>query len=217
MIDQLLTILRSPEQLLSAVDAKVSAGKLKKLIERARQWADGWRRTVIHEQIRQLKMLMGRIVVGRDQLRIELSRSALRNILGMKEAAALNSTADEIYTVTLPVQFLRTQSETRMIIPTHGQPSANEATVRTLKNTLEKALRWNQQLLDGEVKSMASIAQWEGVTQRYIARILRLAFLAPQHMQAIAEGRVPLGLHVERLRLEIPIDWDKQHRLFTPF
>ena len=47
---------------------------------------------------------------------------------------------------------------------------------------------------------MADIAKREGTTQRYIAHILKLAFLAPDIMEAIIRGRIPADLTLTRLK-----------------
>ena len=61
------------------------------------------------------------------------------------------------------------------------------------------ALRWNQALLDGAVRSMTELANQNDVTQRYVARIITLAFLAPAILQAALRGQVPSDLSLDRL------------------
>jgi hypothetical protein len=63
-------------------------------------------------------------------------------------------------------------------------------------------------------RSTAEIAQKEGVSHRYVARLLRLGFLAPDIIAGILAHRHPAQMIVDRLRGPIPIDWDKQRRLF---
>lgn len=72
------------------------------------------------------------------------------------------------------------------------------------------ALRWNQALLDGAVRSMTELANQNDVTQRYVARIITLAFLAPAILQAALRGQVPSDLSLDRLNTGFPLDWDEQ-------
>jgi len=53
------------------------------------------------------------------------------------------------------------------------------------------------------------------VTDRYVRRLLDLAFLAPDIIAAILEGSQPAGLSAERLiRLpNLPAGWAEQRRL----
>ena len=60
--------------------------------------------------------------------------------------------------------------------------------------------KW-QKMLDGrEVESLADLAVQVGVDRSYVGRILRLATLAPNIMQAILAGAESSGLSLTRLR-----------------
>ena len=59
------------------------------------------------------------------------------------------------------------------------------------------------------------IADRESVSARYVSRLLPLAFLAPDILEAILEGRHPADLSTARLtnRLDLPPDWASQREL----
>jgi hypothetical protein len=50
------------------------------------------------------------------------------------------------------------------------------------------------------------------VTERYVGRIIRLAFLAPDIVEAILDGYQPADLELERLMKGVPIGWNEQRR-----
>ncbi len=60
---------------------------------------------------------------------------------------------------------------------------------------------------------MTELANQNDVTQRYIARIIKLAFLAPDILQAALRGQLPSDLSLERLNAGFPLDWDEQRRV----
>ena len=66
--------------------------------------------------------------------------------------------------------------------------------------------------MSGQSSSIQTIAEAEGVTPRYVGRILRLAFLAPDIVEAILDGSQPGELELERLMKGIPIGWNEQRR-----
>jgi hypothetical protein len=70
--------------------------------------------------------------------------------------------------------------------------------------TCVKALR------EGEFAGTAEIASKWGLSEPYLKRMLRLAFLAPDIVEAIAEGRHPGGLTLERLLSPVPLAWPEQ-------
>ena len=54
------------------------------------------------------------------------------------------------------------------------------------------------------------------VTRRYIRRLVNLAFLSPQLVEAIQQGRQPVELTATRLtEIDLPLDWTEQRRLLA--
>lgn len=83
----------------------------------------------------------------------------------------------------------------------------------TLIKALTRAHKWRNRLLSGEAPSIRAIAKEEGLTERPVSRILRLAFLAPDIVEAILEGYQPADLELERLIKGIPISWREQRKI----
>jgi len=79
-----------------------------------------------------------------------------------------------------------------------------------------RGYRWRSQLLSGEVPSIAELARKAGVNSRYVTRMLRMALLAPDIIEAILTGRQTAALTVETFRRPIPWDWAEQ-RLMLGF
>ncbi len=67
-------------------------------------------------------------------------------------------------------------------------------------------------LRSGAAPSTSAIAKEEAVTERYVGRIMRRAFLAPDIVEVILDGYQPADLELERLLKGIPIGWDAQRR-----
>ena len=64
----------------------------------------------------------------------------------------------------------------------------------------------------GEFRSRKLVAQFAKVDQRYAGRILQFAFLAPDIVEAILEGRQPPDLTVQKLLRGLPLGWAEQRR-----
>jgi hypothetical protein len=54
--------------------------------------------------------------------------------------------------------------------------------------TTARAYRWSDDLVSGRVRSIGEIAKREHLTGRHVRRVMRLAFLAPRIVEAIAEA-----------------------------
>jgi site-specific DNA recombinase len=101
--------------------------------------------------------------------------------------------------------------EMRLVIEGSGAPAAR-ADLALLK-AVARARQWSEYLLTGRAQSVTEVADREGVGARYVRRLLRLAFLAPQIVDAIATGRQPPELTAEAgERIELPLLWTEQEQ-----
>jgi len=86
-------------------------------------------------------------------------------------------------------------------------------TVIAIHDALQKALHLHDVLVSQRL-TMTALAKQEKVTQRYIAHLIKLAFLAPDIIDAINKGDIPPALTLERLKRTIPLDWEDQRQTF---
>jgi hypothetical protein len=60
------------------------------------------------------------------------------------------------------------------------------------------------------------LAKRDGISRRYIRRLVGLAFLSPRLVEAILKGQQPVALTATCLsELDLPLDWTEQHRLLA--
>src|SRR5262245_15062846 len=79
---------------------------------------------------------------------------------------------------------------------------------------LARARSWMRSLRQGEFVDTNEIAQRFGLGDAHVRRLLRLAYLAPDIVEAIIEGRQPRTLTVKRLLRGIPLSWADQRATF---
>jgi hypothetical protein len=65
---------------------------------------------------------------------------------------------------------------------------------------------------DGVYASVSDIGDAENISKSYVSRILRLALLAPDIVDAILAGTTDQGLMLERLEQPLPVSWEEQHQ-----
>ena len=86
-----------------------------------------------------------------------------------------------------------------------------------LVKAIVRARRWFDQLADGGAQSLVEIATAEGVSDRYVGKLLPLAFLAPDLVAGALAGTQTFGITAEILtkRVTIPMSWSAQRELLT--
>ena len=78
------------------------------------------------------------------------------------------------------------------------------------------AVAWLPELAAGRARSLRELAERDGITRRYVRRLVDLAFLSPELVEAILQGRQPVELTATRLtELDLPLDWTDQRSLLA--
>jgi hypothetical protein len=65
---------------------------------------------------------------------------------------------------------------------------------------------------EGVYASVGDIGNAENISKSYVSRILRLALLAPDIVEAILVGRTNQTLMLEKLERPLPTGWEAQRR-----
>ena len=63
---------------------------------------------------------------------------------------------------------------------------------------------------DGVYASVSEIGDVESISKSYVSRILRLALMAPDIVEAILTGRADQALMLETLERPLPASWEGQ-------
>jgi hypothetical protein len=70
------------------------------------------------------------------------------------------------------------------------------------------------QLTSGKKGSLRAIAEEEGLSERYVSRVISGSLLAPDVVEKIVQGRHPVRFTVKSLKLRPPVLWDEHRRKF---
>jgi hypothetical protein len=80
---------------------------------------------------------------------------------------------------------------------------------------LARARSWMRALRQGEYADTAEIARRFGFSNAHVRRLLRFAYLAPDILEAIVDGRQPRSLTVRVLLRSVPLAWSDQRAVFA--
>ena len=122
----------------------------------------------------------------------------------------------ETLVVRIPMRSQRRGGRKRIVAPDGSDivPTSKPQPDSTLVKALARAWRWQKLLDTGVYSSVTEISEAEGINKSYISRILRLALMAPDIIEAILGGRADQSLMLERLERPLPADWQEQGPAF---
>jgi len=222
VLQRLHTLLISTQEILDAlVRPKEDIAIQKALMTVAKERLARWDKMTPTEVHAWLQATVSRITIRENALEILVSKPGLRATLlgrGTTPAPEQKHTADQknknnTLRLTVATHLKRCGGEVRLIIPAGSGATPPLRPNAPLIKAIARAHHWHEQLMSGEVRSLTFLAKELGVTDRYVSRILRCAFLAPDIVEAILEGRQPPGFTLDKLRANVPIDWEEQRRV----
>jgi site-specific DNA recombinase len=124
--------------------------------------------------------------------------------------------SDSALELSAAVAFKRCGVETKLMLPGLAQRNHSSRCDPALIKAIARGRTWFEELATGRARSLQELARRDGITRRYIRRLLCLAFLSPELVEAILHGWQPVELTATRLtELDLPLDWAEQHRLLA--
>ena len=82
----------------------------------------------------------------------------------------------------------------------------------TMVKLLARGFRWQRLLDKGTCATIEDLAAAAKINSSCVSRILRLAFLSPEIVEAILDGQHPPSVTAKRLMEPFPTDWVEQRR-----
>jgi hypothetical protein len=83
-------------------------------------------------------------------------------------------------------------------------------TDKALIKALARAFRWKRMLEAGEFATIAELAERECIAPSYMTRVLRLALLAPDIVEAIMDEKQGPEVTLARVLETFPVEWEEQ-------
>lgn len=123
----------------------------------------------------------------------------------------------EVVSINLPMTFKKRGGRKVIVLPdgTQGNPALKATIDNTMVKALARAFRWQALLENGTYGCIEDIARGEKIGASFVSRIIKLALLAPDIVDAILEGKQPANMTLGKLMKPLPVDWSRQQRLLN--
>jgi DNA invertase Pin-like site-specific DNA recombinase len=206
--------LTSPARLVERFGAAgMSSDQVRKLLNRSARLAAALGGSP-GERAKLVRELVEKIIVDEKTIIIKLRRGLLLG--GDVPSSALENGRDDGVELTVAAVFTRRGAETKLVLPGLVQQKHSSRCDPTLIKAIARGRAWFEELATGHARSLQELAKRDGISRRYIRRLVGLAFLSPELVAAILQGRQPVELTATRLtELDLPLDWTEQHKLLA--
>ena len=214
VISILVDALTSPARLLERLHTSGMPGDMiRTLLGRAARFATRLR-TLPEERAKIVRELVEQVILDGKGIIIKMRCSALLG--GEVPLRASEEPSGSTIELTAAVDFKRRGAAIKLVLPGLAQQNPASRCDPALIKAIVRGRAWFEELATGRARSLQDLANRDGITRRYIRRLVDLAFLSPQLVEAIMQGRQSVALTATRLtELDLPLDWSEQHRLLA--
>jgi hypothetical protein len=202
--------LTSPARLVERFGAAgMPSDQIRKLLSRAARMAAALGGSP-GERAKLVREFVEKIIVDEKTIIIKLRRGLLGGDVPSQAAS------DSAVELTAAVVFTRRGAETKLVLPGLAQQNHSSRCDPALIKAIARGRAWFEELATGCARSLQELAKRDGISRRYIRRLVGLAFLSPELVEAILQGRQSVELTATRLtELDLPLDWMEQDKLLA--
>ncbi|WP_137128301.1 recombinase family protein [Roseomonas sp. HF4] len=193
-----------------------AAGR-RRLLDRASRLAQDWPKMSATEVRQMLRRMLSRVSLHTDRIDLHVRLDRVPRLLtGGPEAASLDAMPGKVegsgLVLSVQASLRRAGKEIAMVLG--ADPAVARSADPAMMRLILRARSMWEKVQRGEVAGLGELAAQEGVSGSYASRLIRLAFLAPDILTAIMNGRQPVELSAAALMQEcrrgLPLDWQQQ-------
>jgi site-specific DNA recombinase len=168
-----------------------------------------------------LACFLQRVIIQENCIELMIRRKDLRKLLeNGGKILAPNLTGkrtpvdvSDLLSFIIEAKQKRFGGEVHLVVPPNSSVSVAHPKPSLIK-AIARAQSWYEKVVQGEAADMRSLARQAGLTERYVGKVFGCAFLAPDIIESILEGRQPHDLNFEKLCQNIPLNWAEQREHF---
>ena len=178
--------LTSPASLVERFGAAgMPSDQIRKLLSRAARMAAALGGSP-GERAKLVRELVEKITIDEKTIIIKLRRGLL---LGEDVASSASEAAsDSAVELTAAAAFTRRGAETKLVLPGLAPQKHSSRCDPALIKAIARGRAWFEELVSGRARSLQELAKRDGISRRYIRRLVGLAFLSPELVEAILQG-----------------------------
>ncbi len=158
------------------------------------------------ELANRIRAIVAGVEIRTDEVLLTLTDEA-KTALASKSKRGKGRTGSNV--ITVPV-CLKSGASGKAIVSLEGGAPKMARLDKALVRAVARTNHWRELLEAGTARSAHDLARHEGCRVSYITRHLPLAFLAPDLVEAIIDGRQPRGVILKDLKESKVLGWQNQ-------
>ncbi len=116
----------------------------------------------------------------------------------------------ETLRIQIPLTLRNRGGRPRILPPKEIEVAMERGQDARLLRAIGRAWHWRRRLERGDVTTIADLAREEGISDRYVSRVIRLAWLSPSVLERLVLRREPTVLSIFDLCGVAELPWAEQ-------
>jgi len=112
--------------------------------------------------------------------------------------------------VVIPLTMRKKNGRPKILPPADIDPVEQRTQEPHVLRAIARAWSWRRRLERGEASTLQDIATVEKVTDRFVSRMVRLSYLAPDVLEKLLIHRIPPALSLNDLIAVAELPWAEQ-------
>lgn len=195
----------------------LAASEIKTLISGAQQAAKRLQVSsgaALAERYQALRSMLGKVEIDETRIDVTINLPGLaKDLRQLTDLDLAQPPEPDAETIIVEAHLLRCGKQVKLIL---GDVNTETHHIdKRLVTAITNANTWFEMLIAGKVTGISDIAKKAHVSAPHVSRSISLAFLAPDIVEMILEGRHPITLTPDRLKraCPLPLDWSEQRAL----
>jgi site-specific DNA recombinase len=222
VLSRLKSFLQSTNDVIDSLSLPTdSASLIQQLITAAQSSSRKWFAGSASHTGSVLTKFVDRVVVHQEKVEVSIGKKRLREALihdlppgSVPDSSTVEGEACDLVHLSLDARLKHCGGEVRFVVPPRSTGDMPTRQVPSLLKAVVRGHDWRTQIIDGRAWGRRTLSKQTGLDERYVSRILQCAFLAPDIVEAILDGRQPADFSIERLRTKLPMTWAEQRQRF---
>ncbi len=165
------------------------------------------------------QLLIDKIIITRETMQMNIKTHVIASLVRELQAGNPNvcltpDIGNHTVALKVPVIVKHKRGRKVILVPDSELPNAGSPVQETMFLALARAHSWFRLIENSEIATITKLSDKLQLDIAYVTKILHLVNLAPDIQEAIISGREPNGLSLNHLRRGIPMEWEKQRKVF---
>ena len=112
--------------------------------------------------------------------------------------------------VLIPLKVRKKNGRPKIMPPADYRPSEDQSQSPQVLRAIGRAWGWRRRLETGSASTIQDIAATEKVSDRFVGRMIRLAYLSPSVLETLVITRQPPATSINDLMAVTELPWGEQ-------